>query len=215
MAGLAIAMSEPLITDRAADARERTLPTIKAKFKERKISFPPQALVLRAFKSEAELELWSGGKWLKTYPIVRMSGVLGPKRREGDLQVPEGLYYINRFNPKSRFHLSLGLNYPNAADRILGDASRPGGDIFIHGSNVSIGCLAMGDDQIEEIYTIARAAAGRVQVLVLPGRNHVAKTALDRQLVRIDTFFRKHHRLPVVRVDASGNYVLPESKDRK
>ena len=80
------------------------------------------------------------------------SGELGPKRKSGDNQVPEGFYHINRFNPTSNFYLSLGLNYPNASDKLKSDAQHPGGDIFIHGSCVTIGCLPMTDDKIKEIY---------------------------------------------------------------
>ena len=77
---------------------------------------------------------------------------------QGDYQVPEGFYYINEFNPNSNYHLSLGLNYPNASDRILSDSLSPGGDIYIHGSCVSVGCIPVTDEQIEEIYIIASYA---------------------------------------------------------
>jgi murein L,D-transpeptidase YafK len=124
-------------------------------------------LFLRAFKKEAALEVWGRNQGdarftlLKTYPICAASGVLGPKRRVGDGQVPEGLYTIDRFNPYSNYHLSLGLSYPSAQDRQRAAAAgigNPGGDIFIHGDCVSIGCLAMGDAAIEEIYLLALAA---------------------------------------------------------
>lgn len=121
-------------------------------------------LYLRAIKDERVLEAWLAQEpegpfqLFKTWNVAAMSGALGPKRREGDRQVPEGLYVVDRFNPNSRYHLSLGLDYPNASDRILGDPQRPGSDIFIHGSNVSIGCLAMTDPVIEEIYGLAERA---------------------------------------------------------
>jgi murein L,D-transpeptidase YafK len=121
-------------------------------------------LYLRAFKHERELEAYVAselggpyelaGKWR----VAGMSGTLGPKRREGDRQVPEGLYVVDRFNPRSRYHLSLGLDYPNASDRARGDRRAPGSDIFIHGSNVSIGCLAMTDPVIEVVYRLATEA---------------------------------------------------------
>ena len=117
-------------------------------------------LYIRAFKQEKELEIWgrntskSSYKLIKTYEICATSGKLGPKRKQGDRQIPEGFYHINRFNPASNFHLSLGINYPNKSDRILSDQSKPGGDIFIHGSCVTIGCLPMTDDQIKEIYVL-------------------------------------------------------------
>ncbi|MDX2414441.1 MAG: L,D-transpeptidase family protein [Bacteroidales bacterium] len=115
-------------------------------------------LYLRAFKAEKKLELWGKNKTdstfqlLKTYKICSSSGGPGPKRRQGDLQVPEGFYHINIFNPYSNFYLSLGINYPNKSDRILSDKHSPGGDIYIHGSCVTIGCIPITDPQIKELY---------------------------------------------------------------
>jgi murein L,D-transpeptidase YafK len=194
--------------DRAFDARLRTIKAVKELCSSQKIAFPPSNVVFRAWKNERILEVWANGKMLKSYPIAAMSGGLGPKRKEGDRQVPEGLYSINRFNPKSLFHLSLGLNYPNASDRILGDQAMPGGDIFIHGSNKSIGCLAMGDAQIEEIYTLAKASRGRIQVLILPSQTMPIATSLDRQLKAINLLFEKNRKLPSVTIDREGNYVV-------
>jgi hypothetical protein len=155
------------------------------------IGYPPRELFLRAFKHEAELEVWarstSGAcRLLKTYPILAASGRLGPKRREGDRQVPEGFYRIDRFNPESLYHLSLGLDYPNASDRILSDPERPGSDIFIHGKDVTVGCLPMGDDAIEELFLLAldtRDAVGReIAVHIFPARMRGASWAeLERE----------------------------------
>src|SRR5690606_11025729 len=91
---------------------------------------------------------------VKTYPVCSSSGLPGPKRKKGDRQTPEGFYHIDRFNPQSAFHLSLGINYPNSSDKILGH-SDPGGDIFIHGSCVTIGCVPLTDDLIKEVYVLA------------------------------------------------------------
>jgi murein L,D-transpeptidase YafK len=77
---------------------------------------------------------------------------------EGDYQVPEGFYYINEFNPKSAYHLSLGLNYPNASDKVLSDSIKPGGDIYIHGNCVTVGCIPLQNNQIEELYVLAANA---------------------------------------------------------
>lgn len=122
-----------------------------------------------AYKYEAVLELYaknkneSSYKLLKQYDIVQSSGVLGPKSSQGDRQVPEGFYHINRFNPFSSYYLSLGINYPNAADKLRSDAKNLGGDIFIHGSFVTIGCLPMTDDKIKEIYLYALYAKNAEQ----------------------------------------------------
>ena len=112
---------------------------------------------------------------LGVYPadgIEAASGTAGPKLREGDYQVPEGMYAIEAFNPNSRFHLSLKLDYPNAVDRqqaALEGRDQLGGDIFLHGKDVSVGCLAMGDAAIEELFVlVARTGIERVIVLLAP-----------------------------------------------
>ena len=118
-------------------------------------------ILIVAYKSEAALDLYAKApdaasyRKLASYPICWVSGDLGPKRRQGDGQVPEGFYRIERFNPASNFHLSLGLDYPNAADKLKSSARNLGGDIFIHGSCVTIGCLPMTDAVIDEIYLYA------------------------------------------------------------
>jgi murein L,D-transpeptidase YafK len=133
---------------------------VRKRFQEAGLPYPPREIFLRAFKHEGELELWAREKddafrLITSYRVTARSGGPGPKRREGDRQVPEGCYIINAFNPKSRFHLSLGLDYPNAADRVLADPDRPGGEIYIHGSDRTIGCLPLGNAAIEELYLTA------------------------------------------------------------
>jgi murein L,D-transpeptidase YafK len=124
-------------------------------------------ILIRAYKKESELEIWkrgSNGKYalLKTYPVCRWSGQLGPKNREGDRQVPEGFYTVTpaQMNPNSNFYLSFDTGYPNALDRSMG---RSGGDIMVHGSCSSRGCFAMTDQNVAEIYAIAREALGAGQ----------------------------------------------------
>jgi murein L,D-transpeptidase YafK len=134
-------------------------------------------LFVRAFKEQQRLEVWlqpADNKpfvLFRTYEVVASSGGLGPKRTEGDRQVPEGFYHIDRFNPKSNYYLSLGLNYPNADDRKRGREPF-GGDIFIHGSDVTIGCLPLTDDKIKEVYILAvqarQAGQARIPVHVFP-----------------------------------------------
>jgi murein L,D-transpeptidase YafK len=119
-------------------------------------------LLVRLFKQEAELEVWKqdrGGRFelLKTYPICRWSGELGPKVREGDRQAPEGFYTITpaQMNPQSAYYLSFNMGYPNAFDKALG---RTGSQLMIHGDCSSRGCYAMTDEQISEIYALGREA---------------------------------------------------------
>lgn len=136
-----------------------------------KISENDFSIYLRAFKQEQEIELWIKGSscdlfiLLKTYSVCKNSGQPGPKRKQGDKQVPEGFYHIDRFNPKSKFHLSLGINYPNKSDRILGNEN-PGGDIFIHGACETIGCLPITDEKIEELYMFCVEAKNNGQTTI-------------------------------------------------
>lgn len=142
--------------------------TIAELLQKNKINEKDFIIYLRAFKKEQEIELWvkdSSHKsflLLKTYSVCKNSGEVGPKRKQGDKQVPEGFYHINRFNPKSAFHLSLGINYPNKSDIILGNEN-PGGDIFIHGACETIGCLPITDKKIAELYVFCVEAKNNGQ----------------------------------------------------
>jgi murein L,D-transpeptidase YafK len=140
-------------------------------YKQKKVNFGTQQIFLRAFKSEKEVEVWARSKvcdkftLIKTYPICSSSGTLGPKRKEGDRQVPEGYYYIDRFNPQSNYYLSMGINYPNASDRILGN-QKPGNNIYLHGSCVTIGCIPLTDNLIKEIYILGIEARNNGQTKI-------------------------------------------------
>lgn len=127
------------------------------------MDWPGQRMTLIGLKEEKLLEVWIAGsdgefKRLHSYPILKTSGGVGPKLREGDRQVPEGVYRIESLNPNSRFHLSLPLDYPNAFDRQMAGhdgRTNPGSDIMIHGGRVSIGCLTMGDPAAEDLFVLA------------------------------------------------------------
>ena len=150
--------------------------------------------------------------------------MLGPKRKEGDKQIPEGVYQINHFNPKSNFHLSLGINYPNASDKVLADRQRPGSAIYIHGDCVTIGCIPISDDKIKELYILAIEARNNGQIAIPV---HIFPTKLDAtnftrlktdyshapalvdfwsnlQTVYLD--FEKTKKVNAVRVNARGQY---------
>ena len=147
-------------------------------------------MLIRSFKKEAEFEIWKmkpDGRYtlLKTFPMCRWSGQLGPKTREGDRQVPEGFYTISpgQMNPNSNYYLSFNVGYPNALDRSLG---RQGGLIMVHGACSSAGCFSMTDQQIAEIYAIARESFSggqkSIQMESLPFRmsaDNLAKHRLD------------------------------------
>ncbi|MEN8847432.1 MAG: murein L,D-transpeptidase family protein [Akkermansiaceae bacterium] len=148
--------------ERRTTAAKKVTPLLKPELETKNVKMGSPVFI-RAFKEERELELWMQEKdsdkfvHLRTYPIVAASGNLGPKQAEGDYQVPEGFYYVppRMMNPNSRFHLAFNIGYPNEFDRSHG---RTGSFIMVHGSNISIGCLAMTDEKIEEIYTLCNAA---------------------------------------------------------
>lgn len=146
-------------SDAAFDA-DAVLAALEPELSEKKME-AGQLVFMRIFKREAELELWlrAGETYslFRTYPICSYSGDLGPKLKEGDRQSPEGFYFFNRkaLNPNSSYHLSSNLGFPNAFDRAQG---RTGSYLMVHGDCVSIGCYAMTDDGIEEIYALAQAA---------------------------------------------------------
>lgn len=154
----------------AAEAR------LKPHFEKACVEYPPPRIALLAFKEEKRLELWAGkGRgWalIRSYPILAASGTTGPKLRRGDRQVPEGIYRIEHLNPNSSYHLSMKLDYPNAFDRARAKEDGRtdlGGDIFLHGNAVSIGCIALGDPAIEELFVLAaRVGIGRVTVISAP-----------------------------------------------
>lgn len=214
--------------DRVAEARLEKSEYLISLFNSKGINFNASFdLFFRAFKIEKELEIWGkdneGDRFvlLKKYTVCAASGGLGPKRKEGDRQVPEGVYHVNRFNPKSKFHLSLGLNYPNEADLYFSDKEQPGSDIFIHGSCVSIGCLAMNDERIKEIYLMAAQAKKygqeKIPVHIFPMKMKGPKwekkcnempelISFWRNLKTVFDFFEKEKQLPKVRVGAGGAY---------
>lgn len=205
---------------------------LKALFAEKKLAWPPAGVLIRTFKEDAVLELWARQKdgsfaLVKEYPVCAGSGVVGPKRREGDLQVPEGFYEVNHFNPWSEYHLALGVSYPNPSDRILGGGGKAGplgGQIYIHGKCCTIGCIPIEDDNIEEVYLAAlesRAATGDpVRVHIFPTRlteaamqrlakeheGDAARLSFWANLKEGYDLFEKDHRPPRVRVDSEGRY---------
>ncbi|MGQ5523394.1 L,D-transpeptidase family protein [Chitinimonas sp. PSY-7] len=141
------------------------------------LSYPPKELAYVAFKDARRLEVYgrttSQQPWqfVKAYPILAASGNLGPKLKEGDEQVPEGIYQAESLNPNSRFHLSIRLNYPNAFDRHMAQGDKRhnlGGDIMIHGSSVSIGCIAVGDEAAEDLFILAAQTSKPVRIIVSP-----------------------------------------------
>jgi murein L,D-transpeptidase YafK len=209
---------------RAEAAAARVEPRLRTELSAARLEYGAPVF-LRLFKLESQLELWvrgAGGTFalFRTYPICTFSGELGPKLRVGDGQAPEGFYSVKRgqLNPWSSYHLSFDLGYPNAYDRAHG---RTGSLLMVHGDCVSIGCYAMGDGNIEEIYTLVAAALSNGQAAVavhaLPFRFDRADAAariaasewggLWRQLQAGWNAFESRRIPPSIRVH-QGNYLV-------
>lgn len=225
---------------RPGEALERKEDTLQKQFEAKKLKWPARYLYIRSFKYDSQLEVWvkneikDNFQLFKTYKVCALAGSLGPKRMQGDYQVPEGFYYINEFNPKSSYYLSLGLNYPNASDKILSDSLKPGSEIYIHGSCVTVGCIPITDQQIDELYILAAHAKNSGQdfipVHIFPIRYNVEKsvkyleslTKEDPELKKFtdrleDAFdyFEKFHQVPVVMIGDKGEYIINEAAPRR
>jgi hypothetical protein len=177
MIGEAHAAAGWTISERVRQFRPRVDTILGPFFAKAGAVYPPKKAVLLGLKEEKRLEVYApdakgGLVFVKAYPIVAMSGGLGPKLRQGDMQAPEGIYGIEYLNPNSSFHLSMKIDYPNAFDRRKATSEKRknlGGDIMIHGSFVSIGCLAMGDAAIEELFIlVARVGIKNIKVVLSP-----------------------------------------------
>lgn len=224
--------------DRVQAAKTRLKQALPALFATQQVPWPPQEVFLRAIKEQDDgtpgaVELWARGKnqpaytLIKSYPICALSGVLGPKRREGDGQIPEGFYTISKLNPVSSYHLSMRVDYPNASDRVRGKAldstASLGGDIMVHGNCVTIGCIPLQDEPIEEVYLVADAVFGKHPLpihifprrLDEPGLKALLATTTDatlqsfwRELAVGWQAFEKSKRPPKISVAKDGAYVV-------
>lgn len=201
---------------------------ISANLKAKGIDSANYKILIRIFKEDKLLEVWLKNK--KTdkyvlygnYAICRNSGILGPKRQEGDYQVPEGFYTVNFFNAFSDYYLGMQINYPNQSDLILG--KKPyGGQIMIHGNCVTIGCIPITDDKIKEVYLLclfSKGAGNEVAVDCYPfklddKKLEAAKKTYDKNLINfwsnlkiVYDYFEQKHLLPVIRLDKNGAYEI-------
>jgi murein L,D-transpeptidase YafK len=185
-------------------------------------------IFIRVFKYEKQVEVWTSdfekGEYTlyKKYPICKISGILGPKRREGDYQVPEGFYYINRFNPYSQYKRSMGINYPNKSDSILSTHKKLGGSIYIHGDCISVGCIAIGNKFVEELFSQCVKNKNKIQVHIFPVRfdnqrvNNILR--LENKTNEVKEFncnlesgyryFEKHRYPPQITISDTGEYIF-------
>ena len=185
----------------------------------------------RAFKKEQKFEVWAKNrednayKLLKTYDFCASTGMLGPKRRSGDRQMPEGFYTIDAFNPSSNYYLSFRVNYPNASDKKFADPLNPGDNIFVHGSCITIGCIPVGDENIKEIYLLAARAKGigqQIPIHIFPNKMtnenyNSLRTEFASNAVLLEFWswlkpgfdaFEKSNVVPTVDVDEAGKYMV-------
>jgi murein L,D-transpeptidase YafK len=227
-------LAHQLSFPRVSDARDATDARLRRLFDEKGVSYPAREIFIRVFKHERLLELWARADTesefdlIVRYPVCALPGHLGPKQRMGDVQVPEGFYYIDEFNPRSAFHLSLRVNYPNLADRMRRQVPRLGGDIYIHGGCETVGCVPIEDHNIAELYWAAAQAsdAGQavIPVHIFPARldpdrlQWLEQTfAPERDLLRFwknlaegYSYFEEHRRVPWITVGEDGRYVVPD-----
>ena len=204
---------------------------LKIQFFNKNLTFPPKNVFIRVFKHERVLELWvvdsvcNQYKLFKTYKVCMNSGVLGPKRKEGDLQIPEGFYHITRLKTTTNYHLALKINYPNESDIILGNKYMPGGEIYIHGECVSIGCVSVSNNDIEEIFTLVKLVKnwGEVQVHIFPVnfdnkcnyeflyekiKTNDSVIYFEKNIQNGFNFFQKNHVVPNYTIDDDGFYIF-------
>ncbi|HTL81933.1 MAG TPA: L,D-transpeptidase family protein [Bacteroidia bacterium] len=187
-------------------------------------------IFIRGFKQEHQLEVWvrspkTTWKLFDTYVMCYISGDVGPKRCQGDGQVPEGFYHVSVFNPYSNYLISLGVSYPNASDNIFGCARDKGGAIMIHGNCVSIGCIPITDDKIREVYVLAVEAKtdgqSNIPIHIFPTRmsiDNLAPLKVAHPDATLSTFwdnlkdgydyFQNNHEVPDVTIDAKGKYLF-------
>lgn len=209
-----VALHTAPVPPRVADAEKRRLSDVKALIEQAGLRYPVPFLYLRVFKRERVLEVWgaaSSGDAMRRIieiPICAASGVLGPKRKRGDLQVPEGFYRLRKFNPYSHFHLSLEIDYPNELDRL--HSSDPGGDIYVHGDCLSVGCVAIENRPMEVVYLLATAAKAPVPIHLFPMKKEPLTKALTegtfeaqlwRSLAQALEAFEDTHRVPTTSLE--------------
>lgn len=202
-------------------------PALQAELKGKNISPENLDVFIRVFKYEKALELWVKNKntskytLLKTIKICASSGDLGPKRREGDGQVPEGIYDVPFFNPNSSYFLALKVGYPNKSDRILKNGPA-GGDIMIHGNCVTIGCIPLQDDPVKDVYLLCVEAKNKnnpIRVEIFPckftndnnkllAEYSAEKNKFWNNLKPAYSYFEEHKVPAAYSIDKSGAYIF-------
>jgi murein L,D-transpeptidase YafK len=216
---------------RVKSAYDTKWPQLKEDIKAININTEGFDVYLRAFKNEKKMEVWLKNTrdikytLFKAYDICASSGTLGPKRQEGDGQVPEGFYSIDLFNPTSNYYLSMRVSYPNSSDQILKTGKNAGGAIMVHGNCVTIGCLPMTDDKIKELYVLCLEAKNRNSTVkidifaakltpenmkVLNGNYSKEYVSFWNSMKSAYDYFEKNHSTRKVYSDAKGKYFFKD-----
>ncbi len=165
------------VADRLGEFGDAARARLKPGFDQAQVKYPPAGIKLVAIKADRVMMLYAtdaqgSNHWIHSYPILAASGHAGPKLHQGDLQVPEGVYPVDSLNPNSVCHVALHVGYPNDFDRAMAakeGRTKLGGDIMIHGSAVSIGCLAMGDVTAEDLFVLAAdTGLQNITVIITP-----------------------------------------------
>ena len=220
-----------LANPRVVRALEKKEAKINALLEAQGISIDSFDVYLRAYKFEEDLEIWAKNrdslnyKFITRYKFCSNVGSLGPKKRQGDLQIPEGLYTIAQFNTESNYLLSLKVSYPNLADSLRLKSSNMGGMIFIHGGCSTIGCIPVTDDKIQEVYVFSLLAklSGQENIPIhifpikLSNENMDALSSAGpseslnhfwHNLKEAYDLFEGNHQIPTFTVDDKGNYLF-------
>lgn len=217
--------------ERVVDAFSKYEQEINHKLIEKKINPNEFELFLRAFKFEKKLEIWVRDIHQDTFALYDIidfcatSGELGPKRKEGDGQIPEGLYQISNFNPMSNYHLSLRVNYPNEVDKNFADPHHPGSDIYIHGGCETIGCIPITDLEIQKLYVLAVKGKNKspypISIHIFPSKmtppimkyllNQPYPEAIKKHWQSIEpayNYFNVNKKIPYYKINDEGYYEI-------
>lgn len=222
-------LDEQLQYSRVRAAYKAKKPVITEKLTSMDLSLKNVNVMIKAYKYEQNVRIYVKSKdettWrvYKEFPFNCTSGDLGPKRQEGDFQIPEGYYHVNHFNPYSTFHLSLGVSYPNKADKIKSTAAKKGGAIYMHGGCASIGCIPIEDEPIKEVYVLSVLAKnngqGKIPIHIFPFEYSESKfnsaiklypehEAFWTNIYEIEKKFEDSRSQPRIGIDASGDYYV-------
>jgi murein L,D-transpeptidase YafK len=222
-------LDEQLKNSRVKKAYDEKYDLIDKQLEAKGLNIKDYRLMIKAYKAEQKVNLYvkaageKGWTLYRTHRFCWSSGELGPKRQQGDYQIPEGYYRINHFNPHSTFLLSLGISYPNKSDRIKSQHRDKGGAIYMHGGCATIGCIPIEDEPIKEVYILALLARSNGQpsipIHIFPfeysAENLAAATSkfpdhkeFWENLFEAEKKFARDRIQATVRINSSGNYYI-------